>query len=334
MGVLPPQSDRPKISIITPSLNQGRYLETCIRSILDQEYANLEYMVIDGGSTDESLSIIKKYEGQINFWVSEKDRGQSDAINKGLKRATGELVAWLNADDFYLPGALQAFADAYIDNPSASFFFGNGHRVDEQGRFISFFFREGKVLFNQQALIYGLNYILQPSTAINRVLLEDVGYLNENLHYVLDTDLWIRLSKIADPVAIQSTIAASREYGETKTSTGSFKRVEEIRCLAEKYSGLSMTPGALCYLLDTLDHLAKQHEDVFPSWYRTELIQFWAKTAALMAQFGANPDGSPIGPGDRDTDREQTNHGITFSRRSLSTLLPRIFRRLVKIVKN
>src|SRR5262245_32047801 len=120
----------PKISIITPSYNQAHFLETCITSVLSQEYSDLEYIIIDGGSTDGSVEIIKKYENQITFWVSEPDEGQSHAINKGFQRATGAIVAWLNSDDFYLPGALTAVAEAHRSAPHASFYFGDGWRVD------------------------------------------------------------------------------------------------------------------------------------------------------------------------------------------------------------
>lgn len=121
----------PKISIVTPSFNQGTYIEDCICSILDQKYPDLEYFIIDGGSSDESVQIIRKYASQLSGWISEPDRGQSDAINKGLKQASGDLVAWLNADDYYLIGALQEIAQAYWQNPEAPFYFGDGLRVDE-----------------------------------------------------------------------------------------------------------------------------------------------------------------------------------------------------------
>jgi glycosyltransferase involved in cell wall biosynthesis len=283
----------PKISIVTPSFNQGTYLEECIRSILDQEYANLEYFIIDGGSSDESVEIIQKYADRLTSWVSERDRGQSDAINRGLKQATGELVTWLNADDFYLPGALQTVAQAYQQNPHAPFYFGDGLRVDEQGEKKQNFFPNGIVLFDRTALIHGLNYILQPATFIRRAALEKAGYLDLNLHYGMDTDLWIRLSAQGEPVPIRSVLAASREHESSKTATGSFKRLEELRQLAEKHSGMPVTPGYLCYFLDTLERFTREHEGVYPAWYRQKLVAFWADTGNLLAQFHARPDGFP-----------------------------------------
>ena len=285
--------DIPKISVITPSLNQGRYLRQCVESILSQDYSNFELIIIDGGSTDESLAVIKGYEDLITFWVSEPDRGQSDAINKGFKRASGELVAWLNADDYYLPGAFQQAADAYRLNRQAPFFFGDGLRVDETGTVISHFFPTGTLTFDRQALVMGLNYILQPSTFINRRSLEQAGNLDTDLHYGMDSDLWMRLSSIGTPCTIPATISASREYATTKTASGSFQRIEELRQISMKHSGMDITPGVLCYMLDTLYRFAQQHEEIFPTSYLTDISAFWQKTAQLLAVANARPDGFP-----------------------------------------
>ena len=283
----------PRISIVTPSFNQGIYLEECIRSILGQGYPDLEYFIIDGGSSDKSVEIIQKYADRLTGWVSERDRGQSDAINKGLKQATGELVTWLNADDFYLPGALKAVAQAYQIHPEAPFYFGDGLRVNEQGERKQNFFPNGKVLFDRTALIHGLNYILQPAAFIRREALEKAGYLDLNLHYGMDTDLWIRLSAQGEPAPVQALLAASREHDSSKTATGSFKRLEELRLLAEIHSGMPVTPGYLCYFLDTLERFTRENEGIYPAWYREKLVAFWAETGNLLAQYHARPDGFP-----------------------------------------
>ena len=286
----------PKISIITPSFNQGIYLDDCIQSILGQDYPNLEYFIIDGGSKDQSIRIIKKYEEQLSGWVSEPDQGQSDAINKGIKSASGDLIAWLNADDYYLPGALQTIAATYLQHPEAPFFFGDGLRVDEKKSQSRQFFQTGIVSFDRTALIFGLNYILQPATFIRRASLEKIGYLDVNLHYAMDTDLWLRLSLEAEPVPVQAVLAVSREHGSTKTATGSFKRLEELRQVAEKHSDTPVTPGYLCYFLDTLERYMREHDDVYPPAYREKLLEFWSLTGNLLAQYNARPDGFPTHP--------------------------------------
>jgi glycosyltransferase involved in cell wall biosynthesis len=285
--------------VVTPSYNQGRFLEECIRSVLFQDYTDLEYIIIDGGSTDDSLDILARYADRIAHWVSEPDGGQSDAINKGFRAATGDLVAWLNADDFYLPGALAAVAEAYRRRPDASFYFGDGLRVDEAGRTLGRFAPEGNDTFDRDALVYGLNYILQPATFINRRYLAGADPLDVDLCYGLDTDLWIRLSAAAPPVPLTACLAASREYQTTKTASGSFARAEELRRIAEKYSGLPLTPGALCYYLDTLHRLACQRPDAYPPAFRTDVEWFWKVVRGFMKHYGARFDGFPLrGAGD------------------------------------
>lgn len=301
----------PKISIVTPSYNQGEFLEDCINSILDQGYEDFEYIIIDGGSTDNSIDIIKKYEKHLSYWCSEPDNGQSDAINKGFRRTTGELVAWLNSDDFYLPGAFMNVAKAYLESPSASFYYGNGHRVAEDGNIKSEFYPQGTVCFDLQSFVFGLNYILQPATFINRKILDQISlgrdrafhgetkndvnsYIDSSLHWGMDTDLWIRLAQKAHPFPLINCLAASREYGETKTSIGSFKRVEELRQIAELYSGQPYTPGVLLYFLDTLHRFASNEETLFPLEFRRDLEMFWSESAKLMTSMGTGPDGLPI----------------------------------------
>lgn len=314
----------PRISVVTPSLNQGRFLRECIASVFRQSYPDLEFIIIDGGSTDESVDIIKQYEADLTFWCSEPDEGQAAAINKGFGLATGELVAWLNADDFYLPDALLHVARAYRQNPHASFYFGDGLRVDERGKTLGGFFPGGKVGFNLRALIYGMNCLLQPATFINRDKLIEIGYLDPTLSYGLDTDLWIRLAQSTPPAPVNAMLAASREYARTKTSTGSFRRVEELRRIAEKYGGVAMTPGTLCYFLDTLHRLAQDRGDVFPKSYQRSIVNFWEATSNLLADYGARWDGFPAGD-----DNSLTNgNGATFKpHKAMASFLRRLTRK-------
>jgi glycosyltransferase involved in cell wall biosynthesis len=284
----------PLISIVVPSFNQGRFLREALDSIFCQNYPRLEVILMDGGSTDESVDIIKKYAGNVTYWISEPDEGQSHAINKGFDNSTGDVVAWLNSDDFYLPGAFEAIARAYQENPVASFYFGDGWRVDEDGRSKGGFFPDHHMCFDRIGLIFGLNYILQPATFINRNYLSKAGFLNPSLRYGMDTDLWIRLSGITPPEPVSAFLAASREYGVTKTSKGSFERVEELRRIAQDYSGLSMTPGTMCYFLDTFHRVVSDREDVYPKSFKRQVEIFWGKTAKLMSNFGCRTDGFPM----------------------------------------
>ncbi|GAB4453762.1 MAG: hypothetical protein Kow0031_35960 [Anaerolineae bacterium] len=296
---MPPEAANatlPKITVVTPSRNQGQFLEQCIRSVLDQSYPNLEYIIIDGASTDDSVEIIRRYQGSLSGWVSEPDQGQSDALNKGFRRATGELVAWLNADDFYLPDALHTVAGVYREQPGAPFYFGNGLRVNARGESKSAYFPKDSLRFNRDALRFGLNYILQPATFINRQSLSQVGGVASDLHYGLDTDLWLRLSALGEPLPVPALLAATREYGATKSSTGSFARVEELRQIAQTHTNMPMTPGVICYFLDTLYRQAQEQGDIFPASYRREILRFWGKTSLIMEQFGAAPNGFPLPP--------------------------------------
>jgi len=289
------KKDLPKISVVTPSLNQGRFLEGCITSVIKQDYPDFEYIIIDGGSTDNSFDIITKYKRHLAYFVSESDNGQSSAVNKGFKEAKGALVAWLNSDDYYLPGAFRKVAEAYGRNPEASFYFGNGLRVDLKGTKKSRFFESGTVNFNPDGLLYCLNYILQPATFINAAYLKKIDFLDEDLNYGMDTDLWLRLSKEKMPVFVPDTLAASREYGNTKTSSGSFQRIEELRQIAERYTGQPMTPGVLLYFLDTLRRFVVQEQSPFPQRFNLEVEFFSRQASHLMRDFGINCIGVPYG---------------------------------------
>jgi hypothetical protein len=283
----------PKITIVTPSFNQGRFLERCITSVLEQDYPHLEYIVIDGGSTDESVAILRRHERHFAFWVSEADAGQSDALNKGFSRATGDLLAWLNADDFFLPGAFAAVARVYREQPRASFYFGDGWRADESGRLVRRYFSSGILRWAPDALCYGLDYILQPATFMRRQCLIEAGGIDAGLHYGMDWDLWLRLARLADPVPVPACLAASREYAATKTSTGAFPRAEELRRIAERHTGLPMTPGALLYYLGTLRQAAEQSPDVYSTAFLKALTGFYAEVQRLLPRWSAGPDGFP-----------------------------------------
>lgn len=255
-----PNDTQPKISVITPSYNQARFLVQTIESVLDQKYPNLEYMILDGGSTDGSIEIIRRYEKHLSFWESTPDNGQSHAINKGFRRATGELVAWINSDDYYLPEAFavvaEAFRTASTGNRPPGFFFGTGIRVDREGSLIGEFWPH-KPVFDYAALVYGFDYILQPATFIRRDSLLAVGLLDETLRYCMDYDLWIRLAGEYSAIPVDHPVAASREYRETKSLSGGMERCAEIAQVIVRHTGLPATPGVLYYTIITLQGLTR-----------------------------------------------------------------------------
>ncbi|MBD9361077.1 glycosyltransferase family 2 protein [Methylomonas fluvii] len=185
----------PKISVITPSFNQGGFIEKTITSVLSQSYPNLEFIIVDGGSSDNTVEVIKKYENSLHYWVSEPDRGQSHAINKGMAIATGEILTWLNSDDIYLPGALHRFASAFQENPDIGIVVGEGRIVDLQGKEI--YYARPNAEINLTSLYGWLNDgdFLQPSSAFSRTAWYQSGPIDESVHIALDVDLWLRMAK-------------------------------------------------------------------------------------------------------------------------------------------
>lgn len=201
-----------RFSIVTPSYNQGKFLEQTICSVLDQGDPDLEYFIIDGGSNDESPGIIQKYADRLTGWVSEKDKGQADAINKGLVRCTGEIIAWLNSDDYYLPGAFLLVEQAFENHPEAGLVYGNVLSVDAGGKAINL----------QQFSDFKLNDLMcfkiisQPAVFMRRSVFEKAGLLNPDLHYLLDHQLWLRMAVFAPIVHIPMTLAAARYHADAK----------------------------------------------------------------------------------------------------------------------
>ncbi|NCP85376.1 MAG: glycosyltransferase [Bacteroidetes bacterium] len=222
-------SKYPKISIITPNFNGETYLEETIRSVLDQNYPNLEYIVIDGGSTDKSVEIIKKYADKIHYWESSPDNGQSDAINKGLKRATGEWVAFLNSDDLYVDNALHKIATVAIQNPDAQWICAGIQFFNETAKF-NIKFAE----FSEKTTIADwIDYTAstpQPGSFWKRELHDTVGYLDSTYQYVFDTEFWIRLTNHKTRFYhLNSVIAHFRLHDASKTMTSRVPFLEEQR---------------------------------------------------------------------------------------------------------
>lgn len=226
------QSDEelPSISIITPSYQQGIFIEETIRSIVNQNYTNLEHIIIDGGSSDQSVEIIRKYEDSLSYWVSERDDGQTDAINKGFRIANSEIITWINSDDILTPGALNAIGSFFRDNPTIQVVYGDGIAID----------KEGKKLFVRRSKVFDLewfirtDFVIQPSGFFRHSFLKQMNYLDENLHYAMDTDIFLRMALHSTPQYIPLVLSGYRIHQEAKTSEGRFPFSIDIIYIIDK----------------------------------------------------------------------------------------------------
>jgi glycosyltransferase involved in cell wall biosynthesis len=207
----------PKFTIVTPSYNQGRFLEKTILSVLNQDYPNLEYFVIDGGSSDETVSIIERYSRHIDYWVSEPDRGQSHAINKGFARATGELFGWLNSDDRLEAGALHIVAERAARCPDAGAFVGQGQMVDESEKLVYYKTPEDLSFAGFCRWTAGGDF-MQPSCFFRRSAWEAAGPLDENIHIAMDLDLWLRMVQKVRFERLDVLLSTSLRHGRAKTT--------------------------------------------------------------------------------------------------------------------
>jgi glycosyltransferase involved in cell wall biosynthesis len=197
---------------VTPSYNQANFLEQSMRSVLTQDYPNLEYLVVDGGSTDGSPQIIKKFENQLAWWVSEKDQGQADAVNKGFAHAQGKYCGWLNSDDVYLAGALQQAVDLLEAHPKVGFVFGDVKSIDENNNVTNIM----RYAHWQLEDLMRFNIIGQPGVFFRRDLFDKVGGLDLNYHFLLDHQLWLRFAVEAGMLYSEKIWAAARFHSAAK----------------------------------------------------------------------------------------------------------------------
>jgi len=230
--VLDPKSGLPLVSIITPCLNMARFIGHTVRSVLEQDYPHIEHVVMDGGSTDGTLEALDAFRDRVRVF-SEPDRGAADAINKGFARTSGEIVTFLNADDFYYPGAVAAAVRGFAETPGSAAIYGDGVWVDAAGEIIEPYPVEP---FDRQRLAYEC-FICQPASFLRRGAIESIGLLDASLRYTFDYDLWIRLSRQGRVVKIDERLAASRMHSDN-ISLGSRKAVfQETIALLRRHFG-------------------------------------------------------------------------------------------------
>jgi glycosyltransferase involved in cell wall biosynthesis len=222
----------PRISIVTPSFNQAAYINETIQSVLEQNYPNLEYFVIDGGSTDGTLEILGQYNQHLD-WLSEPDEGQTQAINKGFRKSTGEIVAWLNSDDLYLPNTLHQVANFFSQHPDIDVVYGDYLLIDYQGKVL---LRKQEIPFDYHILLHGLNYISQPATFFKRSLFDRVSYPDESLHYGMDWEYWLRIAFHGGKFFhLPHYLAAARWHAQSKTLLAPPQMFAEFQAIRTRY---------------------------------------------------------------------------------------------------
>ena len=225
-------SDLPLVSIVTPSYNQARFLEATLRSVLAQDYPSIEYLVVDGASNDGSVDIIRRYADRLTWWVSEKDSGQSEAINKGLRRARGEIVGWLNSDDVYLPNAVSAAVKVFRSHPAAGLAYGDALAIDASGKSFNVMRARQYTLADLMAF----NIICQPAAFMRRSVLVQVNYLNPDYQLLMDNLLWMNMAQKAPMIYVSQTWAAARYHDQAKNRTRGAAYGREARVLIDDLS--------------------------------------------------------------------------------------------------
>jgi glycosyltransferase involved in cell wall biosynthesis len=211
----------PSISVVTPSFNQAGFIARTVESVRAQQYPDLEHLVVDGLSTDDTLSVLAPYADDLHI-TSEADSGQTEAINKGLRRAQNDIICWLNSDDYLLPGALHTVGRFFADHPDVAWVTGDAVIVDESDRPIQPAVRAYKRVLRAlgPSVYLGMtNAIVQPATFWRRDAHERLGYLDESLHYTMDYDWWLRLRELGRPGTIKRPLAAFRIHGQSKSGS-------------------------------------------------------------------------------------------------------------------
>ncbi len=270
----------PRISIVTPSYMQGHFIEETIRSVLLQGYPNLEYIIFDGGSKDDSVHVIQRYAGHLASWISEPDRGQSDAINKGWRSATGDIYAYINSDDVLLPGAVQRVAQAAMEHPQAGIIHGDWEWIDVRSGSLGFGRgREGNF---SKLLRHGqIRYVAQPASFYRAEPLRQVGFIDESLHFSMDYDLLLRLARVSPMIYVPSPLARFRLHTNAKVSSQTSRHWEETRLVQTRYGGKYLLKPRLQHLQYRLLQVSpKPVQKAFRKWRNSVIDRMY-----LMAEY-------------------------------------------------
>jgi len=224
----------PLVTIVTPSYNQGRFVEETIKSVLNQSYTPIEYIFVDGDSTDNTMRIVEKYKNKINIIINEKDKGQADAINKGFKLAKGQLVGWVNSDDILYHDCVEKIVELYnLKNNAAIYYHSFNDMIDESGSLLKTYQHK---ISNRKHLIFKNYDVVQQGSFYNLELVKKVGYLNIENYYCMDLDLWLKLLMLGEIVYTEDTShSAFRIYSGTKTDTGKEKFLNNIYSVLKKH---------------------------------------------------------------------------------------------------
>ena len=286
----------PLVSIVTPSFNQAKYIRQTIESVLNQDYPNIEYLIVDGGSTDGSVEIIREYQSKLAWWVSEKDNGQAEAINKGLRKARGEIVAWINSDDFYLAHAISRMVDAFERYPQAGLIHGDLWSIGPKGELIK------DIRYKNWGLkgLMSFRIIGQPAVFMRHEAVREAGFLDPTFTVLLDHELWLRIGLITKIQYHPGAIAAARYHHEAKNAAvGSqfglealqiAKKLAEEERFAREYKGIArkVWAGAEClsarYLLDdgkTEEALSAYMRSL--AWHPGAALREWIRVLFALA---------------------------------------------------